>query len=136
MITNKFYPSIGSTDFQERNLTVNFSKAYERTYSSDNVISWFEFQWIDKYDGEKNKHFDCLIINITKKEIFLIEAKRYTNTTVKNTSIKKDIERINRFIECYLGEDERLISYKNFNIYGLIKMKSQFLWYRQKIIKN
>ena len=42
LTTNKFYPSVGSTGFQERNLTVNFSKAYEKTYNNDNVISSIE----------------------------------------------------------------------------------------------
>ena len=62
-ILNAFYPSLGSTGFQERNLTVNFSKAYESVYEKDTVFSWFELQFGDK----KNNHFDCLIVNENKK---------------------------------------------------------------------
>ena len=114
LLTNQFYPSVGSTGFQERNLSVNFSKAYDKTYDKDNIISWFELQ----FGKDNNKHFDCLIINVSKKEIYIIESKRYTDASSKDASIDEDIERIVSFVE--KGLDDRFEKYKNFKIYGLI----------------
>ena len=113
-ILNAFYPSLGSTGFQERNLTVNFSKAYESAYEKDTVFSWFELQFGDK----KNNHFDCLIINETRKEVFLIESKRFTNTTSKKSSVSLDIKRINDFVVG--GMDDRFKRYSGYKVYGLI----------------
>ena len=114
LLTNQFYPSVGSTGFQERNLSVNFSKAYDKTYDKDNILSWFEFQ----FGKDNNKHFDCLIINVSKKEIYIIESKRYTDASSKDASIDEDIERIVSFVE--KGLDNRFKKYKDFKVYGLI----------------
>jgi len=86
-----FYPSLGSIGFQERNLTVNFSKAYEQMFPT--ALAWFEFQ----FKVEKNhKHVDCLIFDKESQRIILIEAKRL-NSNRKLKGIKEDIERINNF---------------------------------------
>lgn len=113
-IFNSFYPSLGSTGFQERNLTVNFSKAYEETNKSDNVFSWFELQ----FGNNKDNHYDCVIVNISKKAIFFIESKRYVNTSSKKESVMKDIDRIQNFVKS--GLDERFERFKDFKINGLI----------------
>ena len=112
-ILKDFYPSLGSTGFQERNLTVNFSKAYECVCKEDSVISWFELQFGDK----KNNHFDCVIININRKEIFIVESKRFVSSA-KKQSIMNDVERISSFVNS--GLDERFNDYKNYSVYGVI----------------
>ena len=112
-ILREFYPSLGSTGFQERNLTVNFSKAYEYVCKTDNVLSWFELQFGDK----KNNHYDCLIINNTRKELFIVESKRFTSS-MKKQSVLNDIERINSFVKN--GLDERFDDYKNYKVFGVI----------------
>ena len=112
-ILREFYPSLGSTGFQERNLTVNFSKAYENVCKAENVFSWFELQFGDK----KNNHFDCVIINNTRKELFIVESKRFTSS-MKKQSVLNDIERISAFAEG--GLDERFDEYKNYKTFGVI----------------
>lgn len=112
-ILKDFYPSLGSTGFQERNLTVNFSKAYENVCVAESVLSWFELQFGDK----KNNHFDCVIINNTRKELFIVESKRFTSPT-KKQGILSDVERINTFVEA--GLDERFDEYKNHKVFGVI----------------
>ena len=72
-IFEKIYPARNSTGFPERNLSVNFTKAYETYYSNCDVISWFELQF-----GENdNYHLDAVVANYTTKEIFLVEAKGF-----------------------------------------------------------
>ena len=72
-IFDVFYPAKNSTGFTERNLSVNFCKAYETVFPES--ISWFEFQF-----GENNNlHYDALIINPKLKVILLIESKRFSN---------------------------------------------------------
>ena len=109
-----FYPSLGSTGFQERNLTVYFSKAFDETYGNQNVISWFELQFGEK----RNCHFDCVII--TKSEIFFVESKRFSNPNDKIESVSSDIERIQSFINEKFDSDERFMKYKNHDVYGVI----------------
>ena len=115
-ILGSFYPSLGSTGFQERNLTTNFAKAYEKTFDKDDVIVWFELQ----FGEDKNNHFDCLIINKTQKQIFLIESKRFVNVESKKGSVKKDIERINEYFSGFYITDERFVDYLDYDLYGLI----------------
>ena len=112
-ILEEFYPSLGSTGFQERNLTVNFSKAYENVCKAERVFSWFELQFGDK----NNNHFDCVIINNTRKELFIAESKRFTSS-MKKQSVLNDIGRINSFVKN--GLDERFDDYKNYKVFGVI----------------
>ena len=114
-ILDNFYPSVGSTGFQERNLTVNFSKAYEKVING-NAISWFELQF-----GEKNNlHLDCVIIDKINKRIFLIEAKRYSAPKRKKASVTADIERIEGFIKDSFLQDERFQNYQDYQLFGVI----------------
>ena len=113
-ILSSFYPSLRNTGFQERNLTVNFSKAYEKTYAHDDVFSWFELQFGDN----NNNHFDCLIVNRSQEKLFLIEAKRFSNTTGKKDSVLEDVERINGFLKTKM--DHRFEEFKDYRVYGLI----------------
>ena len=112
-VLDSFYPSLGSTGFQERNLTVNFSKAYEQACKLEDVYSWFELQFGEK----KNNHFDCVIINAVRKEIFIVESKRFTSPSKKD-SVLKDIKRIQNFVNS--GLDERFIDFKGFSVVGVI----------------
>lgn len=96
-ILENIYPAKNSTGFPERNLSVNFSKAYERIAleKGDNAYSWFEFQF-----GAMNSfHVDAVIINDTLQEIYIIESKRYSNPTAKMREVGEDIDRIYDFIE-------------------------------------
>ena len=120
-IFSSFYPALESTGFQERNLSVNFSKAYEKTYPSDKVFSWFELQFPNE-DNENVYHFDCLIINITRNEIFFIESKRFKSVKRQEDRCKKDIERIEKYINDPKGflYDKRFVDFLSFKKYGLI----------------
>ena len=111
---SSFYPSLGNTGFQERNLTVNFSKAYEKTFAHDDVFSWFELQ----FGENKNNHLDCLIVNRSQKELFLIEAKRFSNTISKKNSVLEDVERINGIAKA--KTDDRFQEFKDFKVFGVI----------------
>ncbi len=118
-IFKHIYPSKNSTGFTERNLSVNFSKAYEKIITKENqdCISWFEFQ----FDETNNKHYDAIIINSTVKEILVIEAKRYNNLSRKINSVINDIARINKFLTEILRKDDRRIpSIESYKIYGVI----------------
>ena len=118
-VFSSFYPSLEGTGFQERNLSVNFSKAYEKAYPNDNVFSWFELQFPND-KGELVNHFDCLIINITKKEIFFVEAKRFKSAKRQEERSKKDITRIKSFVENRFSKDIRFQDFQDFQLYGLI----------------
>lgn len=118
-IFSSFYPSLEGTGFQERNLSVNFAKAYEKTFQNDNVFSWFELQ----FPNDKNKlinHFDCLIANISKKEIYFVEAKRYNSAKRQKERAKEDITRIEKFVENHFSVDPRFHEYRDFQLYGII----------------
>ena len=115
-ILDSFYPSLGSTGFQERNLTTNFAKAYEKTFNEDDIVVWFELQ----FGEQKNNHFDCLIINKNKQHIYLIESKRFVSADAKKNSVQKDIERINNYVSVGFKKDERFEKFKNYKVFGLI----------------
>ena len=132
----RFYPSMGSTGFQERNLSVNFSKAYETIArkeiarngkkKSETAFSWFEFQFCKKEQENENKkgqkndnHFDCLLVNTFRKEIVFVESKRFLNEGRKE-SIKKDIERITDYVNGEMTTDSRFNGYRDYRVYGLI----------------
>ena len=91
-ILDNIYPAKNSTGFPERNLSVNFSKAYESValHNNQEAFTWFELQF-----GESNNlHVDAVVINNTTKEMFVIEAKRYSNPTPKMREIGEDIDRV------------------------------------------
>ena len=55
-IFEHIYPAKNSSGFTERNLSVNFAEAYEKTAMqlNQNCITWYEFQF-----GEKNnQHYE------------------------------------------------------------------------------
>nr|MCR5719802.1 hypothetical protein [Lachnospiraceae bacterium] len=51
-IFKTMYPAKNSTGFPERNLSANYSKAYETV--NTNAITWFEFQFGPKNKGGKS----------------------------------------------------------------------------------
>lgn len=101
-VFRNFYPAMGSTGFPERNLSVNFSQAFETLAASRgyDVYSWFELQM--RGDGKKdkngNKHCDALIVDNTNKTLYLIEAKRFTGKE-KISEVENDINRIRTFAD-------------------------------------
>ncbi|GFI61687.1 hypothetical protein IMSAG049_00848 [Clostridiales bacterium] len=116
-IFDNIYPAKNSTGFPERNLSVNFSKAYERiTAAKDQEsISWFELQF-----GVKNNfHADAVIINISSGELFIVEAKRFSNPSSKIKEISKDIMRIHELVS-ELREENRIAMDRIQRCYGVI----------------
>lgn len=114
-IFESIYPSKHSTGFTERNLSVNFAKAYESIYP--NAITWYEFPF-----GEKNNlHYDAIIINPQKRELFIIESKRFDKLPKKINEVYDDINRINAFCTSYFTEfAERIPSLAEYTIRGTI----------------
>lgn len=115
-ILKSIYPSKGSTGFTERNLSVNFVTAY-RAMNNESV-AWYEFSF------GKRKHFDALIIDPVKKDLIIVESKRFTNPGNKAKEIDEDIERIQN-----LSSEEELEKelnnrlnddIKNYTIWGVI----------------
>lgn len=91
-IFKHLYPAKNSTGFPERNLSVNFSKAYEKvaTTKNQNAISWFEFQF-----GKKNDlHLDAIVMNTSSNELILVESKRFNSGKKKIRQVGEDIDRI------------------------------------------
>jgi len=87
-ILKSYYPAHNSTGFTEPNQPINFSKAYESCYTQ--AITWFEAPTKKPPKG----HIDAVIINPNTKEVFLIEAKRFSNPDDAKSKIYKDIKRI------------------------------------------
>ena len=111
------YPSKNSTGFTEKNQTVNFCKALEEYYTSksDECFSWYEFQ----FGSKNNLHLDAIFLNVTQKEIFFIEAKRYSNIGKKIIEVGKDIKRL---LNLGWVEDEYndRINLNGYNFFGVI----------------
>jgi hypothetical protein len=89
-IFQNIYPATGNNGFTEHNQTVVFSKAFESVHR--NSFSWFELPI-------KNGHIDAIIFNTSSKEIFIIEAKRFSMPKKKIASVASDIERISKIKE-------------------------------------
>ncbi|MBR6409130.1 MAG: hypothetical protein IKS23_02675 [Alphaproteobacteria bacterium] len=119
-ILTKIYPSKGSTGFPERNLSVNFSKAYEKLANKNELCAytWFEFQFGDN----NNNHLDAVIINDKTQEMFIIESKRYKSKR-KRESIFSDIQRMPSFISDIKGRilfNIDNINRSDYKYYGII----------------
>lgn len=114
-IFERIYPSKNGTGFTERNLSVNFAKAYESVY--EDAITWYEFQF-----GEKNNlHYDAIIINPKNKEIVVIESKRFSHVHKKAREVGEDIERVRNFITEYFKEFvERIPDLQEYSVKGVI----------------
>lgn len=114
-IFNSLYPAKNSTGFTERNLSVNFAKAYESR--NPDAITWYEFQF-----GEKNNlHYDAIIINPARKELLLIESKRFSNLFKKVHEVKDDIDRINQSVCAYIPDfSSRIDDFSDYTVYGVI----------------
>ena len=117
-ILNSIYPSKGSTGFSERNLSVNFSKAYEQVAKNKkhDAVSWFEFQF-----GNKNRnHVDLVMLDNTSKELFIVESKRFSNPKRKMKEMGWDIERIYS-LQNELNDQQHRINMNEINhVYGVI----------------
>ena len=72
-VLNKIWPTMGSNGFNEHNQTVNFMIAYETVAEENNeqISTWYEFQISN--GTKRNNRIDGLIINHTKREVYLIE---------------------------------------------------------------
>lgn len=94
-ILEYIWPTIGSNGFAERNQTINFAAAYEAEAVSrkENTHIWYEFQIPNVDTGNDNNHIDGLLLNESKHELMLIEAKRIS----KNKTKEKEIELCNDF---------------------------------------
>jgi len=109
------YPSKGSTGFTERNLSVNFAKAYEQLYPQ--AFTWYEFQ----FGQNNNLHYDAIMINPEDREIVVIESKRFSNPFKKVREVGEDIKRIRAFSTDYFGEFvDRIPNLKDYTVIGVI----------------
>ena len=109
------YPSKGSTGFTERNLSVNYATAYKA--ENETAVVWYEFTF------GKGKHFDAVIVNPLKKEVVIVESKRFTNPSNKAAEINEDIARIQslRSEENLKNEfEKRLPDWNEYSIVGTI----------------
>jgi hypothetical protein len=121
-ILSNMYPAKNSTGFPERNLSVNFAKAYERIAQSKKnaAYTWYEFQ----FGPENNLHVDAVILNPSEEEMLIIESKRYSNPASKMREVGEDIERIQLFCSEIENENRNGIvrikvdNYKK--VYGVI----------------
>lgn len=116
-ILRHIYPAKNSTGFPERNLSVNFSKAYEAVYSGEGCFTWYELQFGDK----NNLHYDACIVDETNRRIILVESKRFSNLNKKITEIGVDINRIQSIKKIAQMElNNRIPRIEAYEIYGLI----------------
>lgn len=96
-ILQHIYPAKGKTGFPERNLTVNFSKAYEQTLAQHGRegVSWFELQ----FGPSSNTHIDAVFLDPGEGELVLAESKRFSGPTAKFHEVGEDIQRIHQLAE-------------------------------------
>lgn len=116
-ILANLYPAKNSTGFPERNLSVNFVKAYEKVVEANGqeCVSWFEMQF-----GEQNNyHVDAIIWNLSTHELVIIESKRFNNPTSKTKEIRNDIDRIHKLVD-ELRTENRLDMSSIEKCYGVI----------------
>ena len=114
-IFERIYPSKNGTGFTERNLSVNFAKAYEHIY--DDAITWYEFQ----FGAKNNLHYDAIIINPKNKETVVIESKRFSHVHKKIREVGDDIERIRKFKTEYFKEFiDRISDLREYSVKGVI----------------
>ena len=111
------HEDVDEIKFAEKNLTVNFSKAYEKVAQShgETALSLFEVNFGGK------KYLDCVIVNDTTGELFAVEAKRFGYQFYKKSQdIGSDIARIAEFVNG-LDNDGSFIRWQDFpNRYGVI----------------
>jgi len=112
-ILNEYYPAKRSAGFTERNQSVNFSKSMEKVHKES--FTWFEVP----FSEDSKCHIDALIVNKNAKEIFVVEAKRFTNANKKIKDVRSDIERIDdaSTIQSLI---EELDCRESYDIYGVI----------------
>ena len=124
-ILKRIWPTIGDTGFVEKNQTANFIEAYEKCAKMSNEIVsvWYEFPIPNDENNKKNNHIDAIVINHTKKEILLVEAKRISKNKVpaKRRELAMDLQRIqgldlsNRFSNFFLKE-----IFNEYVVYGVL----------------
>ena len=116
-ILELMYPAKNSTGFPERNLSVNFARAYEKIVQSyrQRCCAWYEFQFGDK----NNLHVDAIIYNPDAGELLIIESKRFSNPPKKIDEVKEDIIRIPQLIKELKQENRINMSIIN-KSYGVI----------------
>jgi hypothetical protein len=112
-ILESYYPAKRSIGFTERNQTVNFSKAIEKVYPF--AFTWFEVP----FEDDSKNHFDAIVIIPEVKEIFIIEAKRFSDGNSKVVSVGKDIKRIENY-NYISGAIETLKDSNQYSIYGVL----------------
>jgi hypothetical protein len=114
-IFESIYPSKNNTGFTERNLSVNFAKAYEQIYPQ--AFTWYEFQ----FGHNNNLHYDAIIINPENREIVVVESKRFSELFKKVREVGQDIERIRAFSTNYFEEFVgRIPNLKEYTVVGVI----------------
>lgn len=112
-ILQSYYPAKRSVGFTERNQSVNFSKAIEKQYPSS--FTWFEVP----FEDNSRNHFDAMVVIPENMEIFIIEAKRFSDGHEKVISVGNDIKRINNSMNI-LGAIKNIENFENYIVYGVI----------------
>lgn len=85
-----FYPAYNNNGFNERNLTYQFAKEFERR---DESCAFMEVPYHNPKFNKYNKRIDCLVTD-PNLAVF-VESKRLYNS-IKAAEMAKDVERLNR----------------------------------------
>lgn len=123
-ILSRIWPTLGSNGFNELNQTVNFMTAYEAVAAKkgEKITTWYEFQI---HKGEKkNNRMDGLILNHTSKELYLIEAKRFSKNKLddkkqdlgKNLLRIEDLDGNRRFDTTFFKGNESIDGYTQYGV--------------------
>lgn len=139
-VLRRVWPTMGGNGFNEHNQTVNYLLAYEIIAKENNeqITTWYEFQIPNENDKKKrNNRIDGMIINHTKKEILLVEAKRfcYNDVEKKRRDVGEDVIRIEeldmstRMEGVFYSESDNKSDY---SVYGVVLFD---LWTENEIEK-
>ena len=84
-VLSKFYPTVGSRGFTERNLTVAFGNAFAKRCPE--AVIWYEFPFVNSF------HVDLAIFIPEERHLVLVESKRFSGSG-KDKECTRDFKRI------------------------------------------
>jgi hypothetical protein len=109
-----FYPAQKSNGFAEANLTARFSRAV--CGISPEAVVWYELPIPkDAAAGDSQNRIDACIIFQDKKEIYLIESKRFNIPDRKKESVRRDVTRLKN-----VDVKARFGGLSGYAVYGII----------------
>ena len=92
-IIERYYPAHGKNGFTERNMTNRFGSTTEELYKDKNLFVWYEAPIPDQ-NKNHTQHMDAVIFDQNENSIYLVESKRFSNTTDKINALGEDINRM------------------------------------------